>query len=177
MFFPSVMALDFIAGCVGGRKYWEIHSLPTSHHIIIIVLKGGAGVLAGYPLDTVKVKIQTQDVSNAGLKYKGTFDCLFKLVKKDGVSGRTVCTRISSFARLKARSLYKGMSSPLLGVAGINAITFGAYGNVLRLLPDQDSISSITLAGASAGLIQVTTGGAAVGLAWMRALTDSEDCV
>ena len=50
------------------------------------------------------------------------------------------------------------MSSPLLGVAGINAITFGAYGNVLRLLPDQDSISSITLAGASAGLIQVTAG-------------------
>ena len=178
MFFPSVMALDFIAGCVGGRKYWEIYSLPTSHHIIIIVLKGGAGVLAGYPLDTVKVKIQTQDVSNAGLKYKGTFDCLFKLVKKDGVSGRLeVSAGVSTFYYLKARSLYKGMSSPLLGVAGINAITFGAYGNVLRLLPDQDSISSITLAGASAGLIQVTTGGAAVGLAWMRALTDSEDCV
>ena len=55
------------------------------------------------------------------------------------------------------------MSSPLLGVAGINAITFGAYGNVLRLLPDQESISSITLAGASAGLIQVTTGGAGAG--------------
>ena len=65
---------------------------------------------------------------------------------------------VSSFDYLKARSLYKGMSSPLLGVAGINAITFGAYGNVLRLLPDQESISSITLAGASAGLIQVTAG-------------------
>jgi len=60
---------------------------------------------------------------------------------------------------LQARSLYKGMSSPLLGVAGINAITFGAYGNVLRLLPNQDSISSITLAGASAGLIQVRLAG------------------
>ena len=47
------------------------------------------------------------------------------------------------------------MSSPLVGVAGINAITFGAYGNVLRMLPEQESISSITLAGASAGLIQV----------------------
>jgi len=58
------MALDFAAGCIGG----------------------GAGVLAGYPLDTVKVKIQTQDVMNGKIKYKGTFDCLFKLVKKDGVS-------------------------------------------------------------------------------------------
>ena len=47
------------------------------------------------------------------------------------------------------------MSSPLLGVAGVNAITFGAYGNVLRLLPNQESLSSITIAGASAGLIQV----------------------
>jgi len=109
------MALDFVAGCLGG----------------------GAGVLAGYPLDTVKVKIQTQDV-NSGVKYKGTLDCLVKLVNKDGV-----------------KSLYKGMSSPLLGVAGINAITFGAYGCVLRELPEQDSISSISLAGASAGLIQI----------------------
>lgn len=58
---------------------------------------------------------------------------------------------------VKVRSLYKGMSSPLLGVAGINAITFGAYGNVLRLLPDQDSVASITLAGAAAGLIQVSS--------------------
>ena len=150
------MALDFVAGCVGGRKYSL--SPPGTWHIIF-VLEGGAGVLAGYPLDTVKVKIQTQDVSSGGLKYKGTFDCLFKLVKKDGVRGRQVSAGVFSFDYLKARSLYKGMSSPLLGVAGINAITFGAYGNVLRLLPDQDSISSITLAGATAGLIQVTTAG------------------
>ena len=56
---------------------------------------------------------------------------------------------------MQARSLYRGMSSPLLGVAGVNAITFGAYGNVLRMLPNQSSLSSITIAGASAGLIQV----------------------
>ena len=140
-----------------GNKYILSLSLPPTTEHMIIVLEGGAGVLAGYPLDTVKVKIQTQDVSNAGLKYKGTFDCLFKLVKKDGVSGRLeVSAGVSTFYYLKARSLYKGMSSPLLGVAGINAITFGAYGNVLRLLPDQESISSIALAGASAGFIQVT---------------------
>jgi len=109
------MALDFLAGCVGGA----------------------AGVIAGYPLDTVKVKIQTQEMSSGKVMYNGTFDCLAKIVNKEGAS-----------------SLYKGMSSPLIGVAGINAITFGAYGNVLRMLPDQDSIQSITLAGSSAGLIQ-----------------------
>ena len=29
--------------------------------------------------------------------------------------------------------LYKGITSPLLGVAGINAITFGVYAQVIRL--------------------------------------------
>ena len=42
-------------------------------------------MLVGYPLDTVKVKIQTQDVRNGQTQYKGTFDCFFKLVRKDGV--------------------------------------------------------------------------------------------
>jgi len=109
------MALDFGAGCVGGA----------------------AGVVAGYPLDTVKVKIQTQDVSSGRLMYNGTFDCLKQIINKEG-----------------ARSLYKGMSSPLIGVAGINAITFGAYGNVLRQLSNPESIGSVALAGSAAGMIQ-----------------------
>jgi len=96
---------------------------------------GAAGVLAGYPLDTVKVRIQT---SPAGT-YKGTFDCLFDCVRKEGVRG-----------------LYRGMTSPLLGVAGINAVTFGVNAQVLKQLPQPDSISSITIAGASAGLIQTS---------------------
>ena len=49
------------------------------------MITGAAGVLVGYPLDTVKVKIQTQDVRNGQALYKGTFDCFFKLVKNDGV--------------------------------------------------------------------------------------------
>lgn len=93
--------------------------------------------MAGYPLDTVKVKIQTQDISNGRAMYKGTFDCLSQIINKEGAKG-----------------LYKGISSPLFGVAGINAITFGAYGNVLRLLPNPDSIGSVTLAGSAAGMIQ-----------------------
>lgn len=105
------MALDFIGGWAGGA----------------------AGVLAGYPLDTVKVKIQT----SAPGTYRGTFDCLRTIASKEGVKG-----------------LYKGMSSPLLGVAGINAITFGVNAQVLKQLSNPDSISSVTLAGASAGLIQ-----------------------
>ena len=47
------------------------------------------------------------------------------------------------------------MSAPLLGVAGINSVSFWAFGNALQLLPDQESISSVALAGSAAGLIQV----------------------
>jgi len=110
------MAVDFVAGCAGGA----------------------AGVLAGYPLDTVKVKIQTQDTSNIRMMYRGTFDCLSRTVHHEGV-----------------KSLYKGMSSPLAGVAGINAITFGAFGNVLKILPNPESLSSVILAGSAAGMIQI----------------------
>ena len=41
--------------------------------------------MAGYPLDTVKVKIQTQDISNGRMMYKGTFDCLKQIINKEGV--------------------------------------------------------------------------------------------
>jgi len=107
------MALEFVGGCMGGA----------------------AGVLAGYPLDTVKVRIQTSPPGT----YRGTFDCLFDCVRKEGMRG-----------------LYRGMTSPLLGVAGINAVTFGVNAQVLKQLPNPDSISSITIAGASAGLIQTS---------------------
>ena len=47
------------------------------------------------------------------------------------------------------------MSSPLAGVAAINAITFGVYGNALRCMEDQESVKSVTMAGMTAGIVQV----------------------
>ncbi|XP_005178048.1 mitochondrial basic amino acids transporter [Musca domestica] len=57
------MALDFLAGCIGGC----------------------AGVLVGHPLDTVKVHLQTQDPRNP--KYKGTWHCMRTIVAQDKLSG------------------------------------------------------------------------------------------
>nr|ACO12439.1 Mitochondrial carnitine/acylcarnitine carrier protein CACL [Lepeophtheirus salmonis] len=45
---------------------------------------GAAGVLVGFPLDTVKVKIQTQCSVNP--IYTGTFQCLNSMIKTEGVS-------------------------------------------------------------------------------------------
>lgn len=107
------MALDFLAGCLGGC----------------------AGVVVGYPFDTVKVHLQTQDHRNP--LYKGTLDCFRKIIAKESIRG-----------------LYRGMSSPMAGVAAVNAIVFGVYGNVQRNTSDPNSLYSHFLAGTAAGLAQ-----------------------
>jgi len=104
------MATDFIAGCIGGM----------------------AGVVVGHPLDTVKVRIQTQCARNP--VYRGTFDCLRSIMVKEGTRG-----------------LYRGLSSPMVGVAAVNALTFGIHGNVRRLMANPDSLSAQFRAGMIAG--------------------------
>ena len=42
------------------------------------------GTICGYPLDTVKVRIQTQDVSKK-LQYTGTFQTFAKICREEGV--------------------------------------------------------------------------------------------
>lgn len=80
-------------------------------------LSGGFGgvctVLAGHPLDTIKVRLQTMPLPAAGEQplYKGTLDCARKTVQREGFRG-----------------LYKGMSAPISGVAPIFALSFFGFG-------------------------------------------------
>ncbi len=53
--------------------------------LFYINISGAAGIAVGFPLDTVKVRIQTQDISK-GVKYKGTFQCLSTIIREEGVS-------------------------------------------------------------------------------------------
>ena len=76
---------------------------------------GCAGILAGQPFDTIKVRLQSQPID----AYRNTFHCLRSTVVNEGFF-----------------SLYKGMLSPLVGNAPINAVVFGAYGNAMRLIND-----------------------------------------
>ncbi|XP_054743577.1 mitochondrial basic amino acids transporter isoform X1 [Anastrepha obliqua] len=98
-------------------------------------LGGCAGVLVGHPFDTVKVHLQMQDVKNP--IYRGTFHCISSLIQTDGT-----------------RSLYRGMSSPLMGISVVNAIVFGVYGNVQRQIEDSNSLFSHFIAGCASGLSQ-----------------------
>ena len=51
----------------------------------IFLVSGSAGILVGFPLDTVKVRIQTQCMLSGTPKYTGTFQCLSTIIKHEGV--------------------------------------------------------------------------------------------
>lgn len=91
-------------------------------------LSGGFGgvctVLAGHPMDTVKVRLQTMPLPKPGetALYAGTLDCFKKTIQKEGFRG-----------------LYKGMSAPLTGVAPIFAISFFGFGLGKKLIKNDDS--------------------------------------
>ncbi|XP_072238263.1 mitochondrial carnitine/acylcarnitine carrier protein isoform X2 [Leuresthes tenuis] len=78
---------------------------------------GGFGgvclVFAGHPLDTIKVRLQTQSKPKPGetLAYAGTIDCFKKTLAKEGVKG-----------------LYKGMAAPIIGVTPMFAVCFFGFG-------------------------------------------------
>ncbi|XP_066989590.1 mitochondrial carnitine/acylcarnitine carrier protein-like isoform X2 [Macrobrachium rosenbergii] len=80
-------------------------------------LAGGFGgmclVAAGHPLDTIKVRLQTQPKPEPGQKplYLGTWDCALKTVRNEGFLG-----------------LYKGMAAPLIGVTPMFAVCFLGFG-------------------------------------------------
>ncbi|XP_059046354.1 mitochondrial basic amino acids transporter-like [Achroia grisella] len=101
------MALDFVAGCIGGC----------------------AGIIAGHPLDTLKVHIQS------------------------GRGSPLECTKALFKGGTLAAS-YRGIGAPLGGVAGVNAIVFGVYGHTRRTMPNPDSLTSHAVAGGLAGLFQ-----------------------
>lgn len=98
-----------------------------NYYNICTYIAGAAGVVAGHPLDTVKVRLQTQHDH----RYRNSFHCLWSTLKREGV----------------VHGLFKGMSSPMCGLAITNAIIFGVYGNTLRLFDDRTSIVAHFCAG------------------------------
>ncbi|PWN32302.1 mitochondrial carrier [Meira miltonrushii] len=133
---PSPL-VDFIAGTVGGI----------------------ASLAAGHPFDTIKTRLQAQSHSsivpiqqNVAIsassgtpllqqtlpRYSSAFDALRRIVAEERFVG-----------------LYKGITSPMLGVAAMNASVFGVYGLALRVLgnDDQAKLTNIFLAGCASGVV------------------------
>lgn len=112
-------------------------------------LSGGFGgictVLAGHPLDTIKVRLQTMPLPAPGQApmFAGTLDCAKKTIRNEGFRG-----------------LYKGMSAPIAGVAPIFAMSFFGFGVGKRLqqrTPDEElNNTQLFAAGAFSGVFTTT---------------------
>ncbi|KAJ3767375.1 mitochondrial carrier domain-containing protein [Lentinula raphanica] len=113
---------------MASKSSWQ----ATVNELISGSVGGAAQVLVGHPLDTVKTRAQ---IAPKGM-FKGPVDIIAQTVRKEGF-----------FA------LYKGMASPLLGIAGVNSLLFAAYGISKRIVSPypQLSLRETSIAGAMAG--------------------------
>ncbi|KPM10050.1 hypothetical protein NH340_JMT06210 [Sarcoptes scabiei] len=99
---------------------------------------GGIGgiclILAGHPMDTIKVRLQTMPTPKAGERpqYSGMIDCMTKTIHHEGFQG-----------------FYRGMVAPLIAATPINAVCFFGFGLGVSLFngsPDAvDTLSSFQL--------------------------------
>ena len=77
--------------------------------------------LVGHPLETIKVRLQTQP-SPPNHIYDGVVDCIRKTVKWEGMAG-----------------LYKGVAAPLGGQLFFRSLLFGVYANYLAAMQSRVS--------------------------------------
>ncbi|KAL5464105.1 hypothetical protein EMCRGX_G033071 [Ephydatia muelleri] len=101
---------------------------------------GAAGLVVGHPFDTVKARLQTEGITASKVRYKGTVHCFAHIIRSEGLF-----------------SLYKGMASPMIGMAAINAIVFGVQGNLMRRMQSDDHTPmwvKSSLSGMAAGAVQ-----------------------
>jgi len=94
----------------------EPHNKPKYYRGFVAgVFSGIAKLSVGHPFDTVKVRLQTSDISH----FRGPLDCLLQTVRKEGVTG-----------------LYKGASPPLVGWMFMDSIMLGSLSVYRRVLND-----------------------------------------
>ncbi|XP_005390488.1 PREDICTED: solute carrier family 25 member 47 isoform X1 [Chinchilla lanigera] len=110
--------MDFVAGAIGGV----------------------CGVAVGYPLDTVKVRIQTEP------KYTGLWHCVRDTYRRERVWG-----------------FYRGLSLPVCTVSLVSSLSFGTYRHCLAHIcrfrygsaDAKPARVDITLSGCASGLVRV----------------------
>lgn len=107
-------------------------SLKIVNELLAGSVGGAAQVLVGQPLDTIKTRAQIAPKA----MFKGPMDIFVQTIRKEGF-----------FA------LYKGMASPLIGIAGVNSLLFASYGISRRIISPfpQLSLAQTALAGSMAG--------------------------
>ncbi|CAB3232904.1 unnamed protein product [Arctia plantaginis] len=118
--------------------------MSEKHSLYKYFFCGGLGrvfsITLGYPLDTVKVILQTMPVPKPGEPplYSGMIDCIVKSIQKDGF-----------------KSLFRGMMAPLVISVPVNSILFLSFGLGKKLFEkDVDpSMPELFVAGAFSGTL------------------------
>ncbi|XP_061105232.1 solute carrier family 25 member 45 isoform X1 [Conger conger] len=105
-------------------------------------ISGAVGLVVGHPMDTVKVRLQTQT------RYKGIVDCVVRMYAHERIPG-----------------FFKGMSFPVLSIAFSNSVVFGSYSNALDYLTqtqygqcskdNSSNLAAVFMAGCFSGATQV----------------------
>uniref|UniRef100_A0A671RMF7 Mitochondrial carnitine/acylcarnitine carrier protein-like n=1 Tax=Sinocyclocheilus anshuiensis TaxID=1608454 RepID=A0A671RMF7_9TELE len=124
------------------------------------VAGGGGGVcllFTGHPLDTIKVRLQTQEC----VVYRGTYDCLRKTVSKEIQSSASqlkytgpVDCAFRLYKEQGFRSVYKGTVLTLIRDVPSNGVYFLTYEYLKQFLtPERECTSRVLLAGGIAGML------------------------
>ncbi|KNC96212.1 uncharacterized protein SPPG_08365 [Spizellomyces punctatus DAOM BR117] len=152
----SKLGVDFAAGIVGGvREFWQgIHWYAFRN----------VQDLRFYVCSTEMLTADSWFLFRASLGYNKVSVTAFVGVSVDRRAVILTVWPIVAFQSTFAKSgnareervygLYKGMASPLVGVAVINSLLFGVYGFFLRHLgPGENAVWSIFLAGSASGAV------------------------
>ncbi|EGW34149.1 mitochondrial 2-oxodicarboxylate carrier 1 [Spathaspora passalidarum NRRL Y-27907] len=113
----------------------EKQPLPFFYNFLAGAIAGVSEIIVMYPLDVIKTR---QQLDSTG-QYKGTLDCLKKIVKEEGFS-----------------RLYKGIAAPILMEAPKRATKFAANDEWGKFYRKQFEVKTMTqplavLTGATAG--------------------------
>jgi solute carrier family 25 carnitine/acylcarnitine transporter 20/29 len=98
-------------------EYEEGRVIIAVKDIVAGAFGGALQCIVGHPLDTVKVRLQT----STGDKYRGMMHCFRTMIKEEGLF-----------------SIYRGVQSPLVGIAALTAVDFLAYGQSKKLLANEN---------------------------------------
>ncbi|KAF9353926.1 hypothetical protein BGX26_008311 [Mortierella sp. AD094] len=121
-------------------------------------ISGVAGLIIGSPLDVLKVRLQAQGGSGASRGIHSNKNSLTTMVQNEGI-----------------RSLFKGITSPIVGLAGLNSILFASYSASMRLFETISPHSTSPLYGdAYQPLSHVFAAGFVAGVACFLVSTPTE---
>ena len=77
---PNELFTDFLAGCLGGKQAIGVHPIGET---VLFYFLGAAGCIAGHPLDTIKIRLQTQRPGT----YRGITHCMMTIVRSENLRG------------------------------------------------------------------------------------------